>query len=83
MAMDDQGFAYVTSHFGIQVCDQLGRVNGIIRKPQRQWISNITFGGKDMDVIYVTCGDAVFKRKIKRKGVSSIASPIKPPKPGL
>ncbi len=83
VAMDDQGFLYVTSHFGIQICDQLGRVNAIMSKPQRQWISNITFGGDKMDTIYVTCGDAVFKRKINRRGVASIVSPIKPPKPGL
>ncbi len=83
MAMDDQGFLYVTTHMGIQVCDQPGRVNGIIRKPQNQWVSNITFGGPEMDVIYVTCGDSVYKRRIKRKGVSSIAAPIMPPKPRL
>jgi len=83
MAMDDQGRLYVTTRFGIQVCDQLGRVHGIISKPQDAWISNVTFGGPDRNILYATCGDKVFKRKLNTKGILAFEKPVKPPKPRL
>ena len=66
-----------------QVCDQAGRVNGIIPKPQRAGLSNITFGGPDLSELYVTCGDKVFKRKTKAKGVLGFQDPFRPPPPKL
>lgn len=73
----------VTAHLGLQFCDQAGRVNGIISKPQNKWLSNVVIGGPNLDTLFVTCGDKVFKRKTKAKGVLSWKPPILPPKPGL
>jgi gluconolactonase len=36
-----------------------------------------------MDTIYATCGDKVFKRKVKAKGVEGMNAPVKPEKPRL
>ncbi len=83
IAVDTEGRVYVTTTLGVQIMDQLGRVNFIIRKPKDAWLSNVKFGGKDRDVLYVTCGDSVFKRRLNAKGVDPAKSPIKPPKPGL
>jgi len=83
MKVDTEGRLYVTTSLGIQVCDQAGRVNGIIPKPQNKWLSNVAFGGRDFNELYVTCGDKVFKRKTKAKGVHSFRPPIKPPAPRL
>ena len=83
MAVDTEGRVYVTTALGIQVLDQPGRVNFIISKPAPQWLSNVTFGGKDGDLLYVTCGDSVWKRRIRAKGIQPALGPIKPPKPGL
>ena len=41
------------------------------------------FGGANLDELYVTNGDKVFKRKVKTKGVVSWRAPIKPPAPRL
>jgi gluconolactonase len=46
-------------------------------------VANVCFGGPDFDVLYATCGDKVFKRKLNAKGVRSADVAIKPPKPGL
>ena len=83
MACDTAGRLYVTTEMGVQFCDQPGRVNGIIPKPQNKWLSNVAFGGEKFDELYVTCGDKVYKRKVKPKGALSSLAPIKPPKPGL
>jgi gluconolactonase len=83
MTVDTRGTLYVTTEMGLQFCDQAGRVNGIISKPQKAWLSNAVFGGADLDELYVTCGDKVYKRKTKRKGVLSAQAPITPRPPGL
>jgi sugar lactone lactonase YvrE len=83
MTVDSQGFLYVASQVGLQVCDQAGRVNAIISKPQRGSLSNAVFGGPALDELYVTNGDKVYKRKTKTKGVLSFQAPVKPPTPRL
>lgn len=83
MTVDANGILYVTTQVGLQFCDQAGRVNGIILKPQRASLSNATFGGPSLDELYVTCTDKVYKRKTKTKGVLSFQAPIKPPAPRL
>ncbi|MGH8639446.1 MAG: SMP-30/gluconolactonase/LRE family protein, partial [Burkholderiales bacterium] len=82
MTVDTEGHLYVTTRAGLQVCDQPGRVVGIIGKPQAGPLSNVVFGGPNLDTLYVTAGDKVFRRKVRRKGVVSW-SPIKPPVPRL
>ena len=83
MTVDTEGRVYVTTQLGLQVLDQLGRVNLIIAKPQDAWLSNVVFGGPDLDTLYVTCGDKVFRRKVSAKGAVSWQASTKPPKPGL
>ncbi len=83
MTVDTAGRLYVTTEMGLQFCDQAGRVNGIISKPQKAWLSNAVFGGAKLDELYVTCGDKLFKRKTKAKGVLSFHAPIKPAAPRL
>jgi gluconolactonase len=82
MEVDKEGRLYVATRLGIQICDQPGRVNCIIPTPNGQ-VSNVVFGGAEFDTLYATCGDKVYRRKVKAKGAPSFAQPIKPPKPGL
>jgi gluconolactonase len=83
MTLDRDGRLYVTTEMGIQFCDQAGRVNGIITKPQARWISNVVLGGPNFDELFVTCSDKVYKRSTRVKGVLSGQAPIKPPAPRL
>lgn len=83
MAVDTEGRIYVTTSLGVQVLDQPGRVNFIIRKPEPKWLSNVTFGGADRKTLYVTCGDSVWKRRLSTTGVDPWKAPVTPPKPGL
>ena len=81
---DRDGRIYVTTRIGIQVMDQLGRVNAILPAPKASGqTSNLVFGGPDFDVIYVSSGDKVFRRKLKTKGVNGWDKPGKPTTPRL
>ncbi|MGI8603151.1 MAG: SMP-30/gluconolactonase/LRE family protein [Verrucomicrobiales bacterium] len=83
LAADRDGRLYVASGMGIQICDQPGRVNAILPKPQNSWLSNVDFGGANFDELFVTARDKVFKRKMKVKGVRSADPPFKPSTPRL
>lgn len=83
MTVDAKGRLYVTTHLGIQFCDQAGRVNGVIAKPQRKWLANAVFGGPNFDELYACCSDKIYKRKTTVKGVRSADAPIKTEKPRL
>jgi sugar lactone lactonase YvrE/enterochelin esterase-like enzyme len=82
ITVDANGNLYVATEMGLQICDQAGRVNAIVPKPQRAWLSNVAFAGADLDTLYVTCGDKVFSRKTKVHGITA-SKLIKPPAPRL
>ncbi len=77
------GTLYVATALGVQFCDQAGRVNGIINKPQSKPLSNVCFAGPDFSDLYATCGDKLYKRKTRVRGALSFLAPIKPKAPGL
>jgi sugar lactone lactonase YvrE len=69
---------------GIQVMDQQGRVNAILPLPPAKGSSsNVYFGGSQMNILYVTSGDKVFRRKLNTRGVHAFEAPLKPVKPKL
>ncbi len=82
MRVDRDGRLYVATRMGIQVCDQAGRVNCIIPTPNGK-SSNLTFGGPDFNVIYVTAGEKVYRRKVKSIGANAWQEPNKPAAPRL
>ena len=80
--VDRDGRLYVATAMGIQVCDQAGRVQCIITTPNNR-LSNFTFGGAHFDTLYATCGDRVYKRKLKVIGVNAWDTPNKPSAPRM
>ena len=66
MTLDTQGFLYVATKVGVQVCDQPGRVNLIMNMPQPGWLASLAFGGPDMQWLYVADKDKVYRRHTKR-----------------
>jgi len=82
MTVDGEGYLYVATQLGVQICDQPGRVVAIINKPSSGWLSNVVFAGPDLQTLYVTNGDKVFRRRVRRKGVLPWV-PMKPPAPQL
>ncbi len=82
MAMDTEGRLYVATRIGLQICDQPGRVNVILNKPHAGPLSNVVFGGTDLQTLYVTAGDKVFRRRMLTQGAPPW-QPVKPPRPRL
>jgi sugar lactone lactonase YvrE len=80
--VDREGRLYVATAMGIQVCDQAGRVQCIIPTPNNR-VSNFTFGGEHFDTLYATCGDRVYKRKLKVTGANAWDTPNKPAAPRM
>src|SRR5678816_474343 len=81
---DTAGRIFVATRMGIQVLDQQGRVNAIIpAPPSNSQTSNVYFGGPASDVLYVTAGDKVFRRKLKTKGCHSFEKPLVPANPRM
>ena len=79
---DRDGRLWVATRLGIQVCDQAGRVHVILPTPNGK-VSNFTFGGEKFDILYATCGDKVYKRRLKVAGAQHWAAPLKPATPRL
>ena len=81
---DREGRVYVATLSGIQVMDQLGRVNAIIPVPKSKGqVSNLCFGGPNFDTLYASVFDKVYKRKTKVKGANNFDSPNKPTTPKM
>jgi len=82
LKVDREGRLYVATRLGIQVCDQPGRVNAIIPTPNGK-ITNLVFGGPNFDILYASCVDKVYRRRLRTTGVNAWDQPIKPPVPRL
>jgi gluconolactonase len=78
MKCDSSGLLYVATNSGIQIMDQLGRVNAILPSPGGQ-PSNLCFGGKDFGVLYVSAVGKVWRRKMKVRGCNPFEAPVRPP----
>jgi gluconolactonase len=84
MCVDTLGRLYVASAMGVQICDQAGRVNGILRLPEPgMWATDVCLGGKNLDELFLTAGDKLWRRKTRAKGVLPYRDPIVPPAPRL
>ncbi|PHS12708.1 MAG: hypothetical protein COA78_07940 [Blastopirellula sp.] len=69
MTVDSQGRLYVATALGVQMFDSQCRISGVILKPQQAFLSNVVFAGKDLDVMFVTTADKVYRRKTKATGL--------------
>ncbi len=82
--MTRDGSLLVATKLGVQVFDQPGRVHVILERPKRTGrLSNCVFAGDNMDMLYVTSGDSVFRRKTKMQGIAPWQAAVRPAKPRL
>ena len=62
MAVDTEARVWVATKQGVQVCDQMGRVNGILARPpvpHGTWLANVAFVGDEI-IDLVRGGQGVF-----------------------
>jgi sugar lactone lactonase YvrE/enterochelin esterase-like enzyme len=75
LCMDHDGYAYAATRMGVQVFDRNGRVRAILPVAASQ-LAGICFGGPDLQTLYVSTGNSVYRRKLKSVGFPPSASPI-------
>jgi enterochelin esterase family protein len=68
MTTDTAGRVYVTTALGLQIFDHEGKLLGILPKPKEGPLVSVGFAGKDHDILYLACGDTLYKRKVRSKG---------------
>lgn len=66
MTLDKEGNVYLTGK-GVTVFDKTGKQVEQIPVPEG-WTANVTFGGKDRDVLFITASKSVYGLKMKVKG---------------
>ncbi len=82
--VDRDGRVYVATALGIQVLDQVGRVNAILPLPFGAGPAvDLCFGGKDYNQLYVICDNKIYRRKLNVHGMNDFDAPVKPAKPHL
>jgi gluconolactonase len=82
LLVDTANLLYSATNLGIQISDQLGRVNLIISKPAGT-VTDIKMGGEDFSVLYAICDGKLFRRKLNTRGTQSWLSPVKPSRPRM
>ena len=82
LRVDRDGRLWVATRMGLQVCDQAGRVNCIIPPPEGR-ITRLCFAGPGFDTVVVSCGDKVYARRVKVRGMEAFDAPVTPAKPRL
>jgi sugar lactone lactonase YvrE len=76
MTVDTLGRYYVATAIGIQVFDPTGRLCGVIHKPENKGISSVGLAGPNLEYLYVTCTDKIFRRKLNTRGVLFFQPPL-------
>ena len=77
MAVDRDGRLYVATRCGVQVASQTGPITCVLPTPGGGRATGLVLGGPDLDTLFVACGDRVFQRKLRVKGVSASQPPVK------
>src|SRR5665213_1349877 len=75
VCMDRMGSAYAATRMGVQIFDRNGRVRAILPVAGSQ-LAGICFGGPDMQTLYVSTGNRVYRRRVKTVGMQGWEAPI-------
>lgn len=67
MTIDNQGNLYLTGE-GVTVFDTTGKQIAHIPVSE-DWTANVTFGGKEQNVLFITASESIYKLQMNVKGV--------------
>ena len=80
---DTAGRMFVASRLGVQILISWAEWKRYFQYLLKWTSFKRLFWGSDFNVLYVSAGDKVFRRKLKTRGVNSFDKPIKPANPRL
>lgn len=67
MTLDHKGNLYITGK-GVTVFNKKGKQIGHIDVPE-DWTANVTFGGEEQDILFITAKKSLFSLKMKVRGI--------------
>jgi gluconolactonase len=67
MTIDEKGNIYMTGN-GVTIYSKEGELIEHIQVPE-EWTGNITFGGKQNNLLFITASKSVYTLQMKVKGV--------------
>jgi gluconolactonase len=70
MTLDSEGNLYLTGD-GVLVLDREGRQVEHIPVPDERWTSNVSFGGKDRQTLFITASMALYAVRMRVKGANA------------
>ncbi len=82
ITVDASNRTYTATSMGVQVADQLGRINFILSKTGKNTTA-IQFGGEALAQLYLISDGQLYVRQLKTKGVLPWLPAIQPPKPKM
>ena len=82
LVTDTANLLYSATPLGIQMSDQLGRVNLIISNPA-QVVTELKIGGDDFNILYAICNGKLFRRTLNTKAALSSSPAVRPSRPRL
>jgi gluconolactonase len=68
MTMDEQENIYLTSRGAVTVFNVRGEKIDQIQVPER-WVGNLTFGGKNRDILFITASDSLYSIQTRVRGI--------------
>lgn len=82
ICVDQNNFSYTATNMGIQIADQLGRIQFIMQTPSKR-NQALAFGGAALDQLYLVSDGMLYRRKVNRVGTQSASKAHKPAKPRM
>lgn len=79
---DRENRTYTATNMGIQVADQLGRINFIFWQVGAE-TTDLQFGGKDLNQLYSISDGILYARPLSINGKRATSPAIQPPKPRM
>jgi gluconolactonase len=70
MTLDSEGNLYLTGD-GVLVLDREGRQVEHIQVPDERWTSNVSFGGKDRQTLFITASTGLYGVRMRVKGANT------------
>ena len=70
MTLDSEGNLYLTGD-GVLVLDREGRQIEHIPVPDERWTSNVSFGGKDRQTLFITASTGLYGVRMRVKGANT------------
>ena len=70
MTLDSEGNLYLTGD-GVLVLDREGRQVEHIPVPDERWTSNVSFGGKDRQTLFITASTGLYGVRMRVKGANT------------